>query len=413
MRKWLLLLFCGMCLCGCRRYEPAPAPDQLKELSEAAEADQNGLPKDVEPEDGNESGPATAAAEAVKPAEPEMARVKVKGIYVSAHVAGTRSMMDEIISRINETEINAVVIDVKEDEGRVTYAMDVPLVVETGASVNYISDLSGLIGKLKAQGIYVIGRVVAFRDPYLAEVKPQWSLKTKDGKIYRDSQGLAWIDPYRKEVWEYLTQIGEAAADDGFDEIQFDYIRFSAGKGMEDVVIPEEEMEGLSRTDIITEFTRYARERLEPKGVFVSADVFGTIIESTGDADIVGQNYGAMAAELDYICPMIYPSHYGDGNFGLDHPDLYPYETISAALKGSKRVLEEATPSSVVKKKTSAIVRPWLQDFTASYLTHHITYGPDQLRQQIQAVYDAGYEEWLLWDAKCTYTWDGLLPAEE
>lgn len=401
----MLLLFCTVCLTGCHRYEPAPTPDELKASKEALKAEQ-----------ADETVTATAAE--ARKALPEKTRVKVKGIYVSAHVAGTKSMMDEIISHIDETEINAVVIDVKEDEGRVTYAMDVPLVTETEASVNYISDLPGLIGKLKAHGIYVIGRVVAFRDPYLAEVKPEWSLKTKDGKTYRDSQGLAWIDPYRREVWDYLAQIGEAAAEDGFDEIQFDYIRFSAGKGMEDVVIPEEETEGLSRTDIITDFTRYARERLEPKGVFVSADVFGTIIGSDGDAGIIGQNYKAMAGGLDYICPMIYPSHYGDGNFGLDHPDLHPYETIAGALKGSRRILEgtpsEATLSAAFASgETSVIVRPWLQDFTASYLEHHIEYGPEEVRKQIQAVYDSGYEEWLLWDAKCTYTWDGLLPAGE
>lgn len=403
MRKWMLLLFCTVCMAGCHRYEPAPTPDQLRALEEAGEA-------------RNADETVTATAAEARKALPEKERVKVRGIYVSAHVAGTKSMMDEIITHIEETEINAVVIDVKEDEGRVTYAMDVPLVTETGASVNYISDLPGLIGKLKAHGIYVIGRVVAFRDPYLAEVKPEWSLKTKDGKIYRDSKGLAWVDPYRREVWDYLASIGEAAAEDGFDEIQFDYIRFSAGKGMEDVVIPEEETEGLSKTDIITEFTRYAKERLEPKGVFVSADVFGTIIGSDGDAGIIGQNYRDMAEGLDYICPMIYPSHYGNGNFGLDYPDLHPYETIAAALGGSRRALEgtpsEATWSSAsVKVEPSVIVRPWLQDFTASYLEHYIEYGPDEVRKQIQAVYDAGYEEWLLWDAKCTYTWDGLLPA--
>ena len=154
----------------------------------------------------------------------------------------------------------------------------------------------------------------------------------------------------------------------------------------------------------MTEFTEYAYQRLAPLGVFVSADVFGAIIGSEEDAASVGQIYGEMAGNLDYICPMIYPSHYGDGNFGLDHPDLHPYETILGALEKSSAEL-----SLYQGEETQAIVRPWLQDFTASYLKHYKKYGDNELRQQIQAVYDAGYEEWILWNASNRYHYGGLL----
>ncbi len=137
--------------------------------------------------------------------------------------------------------------------------------------------------------------------------------------------------------------------------------------------------------------------------------MFGTIIGSNVDAQAVGQVYSDMANHLDYICPMIYPSHYGDGNFGIDHPDTEPYKTIRAALKLSKSDLEKTR--GVAGKQ--AIVRPWLQDFTASYLDHHISYGKKEVREQIQAVYDAGYDEWILWSASNRYTWDALLSEEE
>lgn len=311
--------------------------------------------------------------------------------------------MNAILENIENSQINAVVIDVKDDEGRVTFSMDSPVVTEIEASKKYIGDMKGLMEELKSRDLYVIARVVAFKDPYLAEKKPEWSLKTASGERYRDKDGLAWVDPYRREVWDYLVEIGSAAGEYGFDEVQFDYIRFATDKTMNQVVFDENEVKGRSKTDIITEFTQYAYDKLTEKGLFVSADVFGAIIGSEEDAGSVGQIYGDMAANLDYICPMIYPSHYGDGNFGIQYPDTKPYETIAGALSGSKEDLAAAGD-----QERQAIVRPWLQDFTASYLKNHIKYGPDEVRAQIKAVYDSGYEEWILWNASNRYSWDGL-----
>ena len=203
--------------------------------------------------------------------------------------------------------------------------------------------------------------------------------------------------------------IGAEAAGVGFGEVQFDYIRFCTERGVGDVVFDEAETRGRSKTDVITEFTAYAYDRLSPQGIYVAADVFGAIIGSEIDSMSVGQVYEDMAAHLDYICPMIYPSHYGDGNFGIEHPDTEPYRTILAALQKSSGVLEAARQEG----QHQAIVRPWLQDFTASYLKHYIEYGPEEIRAQIQATYDAGYDEWMLWSAACSYTWDGLKAKEE
>lgn len=433
MRKWLIL---GVCIClmtGCTRYEPAKMPDIVQEETESGAAgnpasDSDALTADpVEPGTGKEQGqagqmPGNSENVDNAPKGPLAAKlekilqitdgdnlleqrepVKVKGIYVSAYVAGSEKMMDNIIEQIDATELNAVVIDYKNDDGRITAPVNSEMFGEIDACKAYIPDLEALLQKLKEHDIYTIARIVAFKDPYLAEKKPEWSLKKADGSLYRDKKGLAWVNPYRQEVWDYLVEAGTQAANAGFDEIQFDYIRFATDSTMREVVFGEDETKGRSKTDIIAEFTKYAYDKLAPLGVFVSADVFGAIIGSEEDAGAVGQIYGEMAQNLDYICPMIYPSHYGDGNFGLDHPDLHPYETILGALKKS-----EAELSSYPAEECQAIVRPWLQDFTASYLKHHIKYGNEEIRKQIQAVYDAGYEEWILWNASNNYHYGGL-----
>lgn len=408
MKRWLLAVIAfSLAASGCSRYQG---------ISETSETDnQTGESWQSPREAGKgleESGQSTEKDGQILPQEvsvlPGKKPVKVKGIYISGYMAGSQGLQ-VILDKIKGTEINAVVIDVKNDDGRITFAMeDAPMVNEIGASQKHIKDINGLMAQLKSRGLYTIARVVAFRDPYLAEKKPEWSLKNKDGSLHRDNKGLAWVNPYRTEVWDYLVEVGMEASKVGFDEVQFDYIRFSTDSSMKQVVFSEADTRGRSKTDIITEFIQYASNKLSSFPVFVSADVFGTIIGSREDAQAVGQVYQEMALHLDYICPMIYPSHYGDGNFGISHPDMEPYRTIRGALKLSKQELESVKEEG----KHRAVVRPWLQDFTASYLEHHIPYGAKEVRAQIQAVYDAGYEEWILWSASNRYTWDGLLPRE-
>ena len=404
---------------------------------------------------------------------PEEERVKVKGIYVTGAMAGT-SGMDDLIALVDRTELNTMVIDVKNDDGRVVYEMDTPMVSEIGSSKKLVSDMPGLIQKCKEHDIYLIARIVAFKDPFLAENRTDLALHDESGNLFRDSSGLAWVNPYKEEVWEYLLEIAEEAVAIGFDEIQFDYIRFATDSGMKNVDFGPE-AEEKSREAVITEFVEYASERLHSQGIPVSADVYGIVIDSELDASLVGQNYYEMSKYLDYISPMVYPSHYGPGNLGLAVPDAQPYETIYRSMSASRRVLaglegpeeeveavsgndiplktedvsgndvsQDAAVESVgiVSQETAAVsgngavsagartelpdpkemepaeeiraqVRPWLQDFTATWVDGHITYGPEEIRAQIQAVYDAGYEEWILWNAANRYTEGGLLPEEE
>ena len=335
--------------------------------------------------------------------------VKVKGIYVSAYVAGTQELIDNLIREIDRTEANALVIDLKDDYGRVVCEMNSLLVQEIGSVKTYIPDMEGLMRKLDEHDIYTIARIPLFRDAWLGEVRPDWCVKRADGSVFEDRDGNTWVNPYKQEAWDYLIEIAIQAGELGFDEVQFDYVRFCTERGMNEVIFEEADVQGRSKTDIICEFMEYAYDILRKKGLFVSADVFGAIINSGVDADSVGQIYGEMAKHLDYISPMIYPSHYADGNFGIDHPDLHPYETIYAAMMDSRKELYFAGQEA----EHIAQVRPWLQDFTATWLKNHIEYGPEQIREQIQATYSAGYDEWLLWDAACRYTWNGLLNPEQ
>lgn len=407
-KKIMAVLLAGLlALSGCSRSageEPAetePAP----ETTEAPAVEETSGIKVIE-----HAGPNRDRTVSIRivdknnPALPGRVPVKVRGIYISGPMAGSTELFENILNSLEGTEINTVVIDLKDDQGRITCEMDTPVVTGIDACRPYVKDMKSMIESLKERGLYVIARVVAFRDPYLAEKKPEWSLHLADGSLYRDRQGMAWVDPYRKEVWDYLVEVGTAAKELGFDEVQFDYLRFSTEGTMKQVVFDEAVTGGRSKTDVITEFVAYAYENLASQGLFVSADVFGTIIGSDVDANAVGQIFADMAKHLDYICPMLYPSHYGSGNFGIEYPDKQPYDTVLAALKKSREVMNKAAEEDD-HVSGQAIVRPWLQDFTASYLGEgkYIPYGYEEVRQQIQAVQDAGYDEWMLWSAANRY----------
>lgn len=351
----------------------------------------------------NDAETETVSDNSVSDTRPEP--VKVKGIYVSGPIAGTEKM-DDLIDLVDRTELNALVIDIKNDEGRVTYKMQSELVTEVGSGIRYIPDIDALVSKCREKDIYLIARIVAFRDPYLAEQKPEWAVRTKDGEIFRDKNGLAWVNPYCREVWEYLAEIASQAGQAGFDEVQFDYIRFSTDVE-ESSVDYGPEAENAGRTEIITEFARYMYEKLAPQGLYVAADVFGTVIDNETDQEIVGQDYVQLAQYLDYICPMVYPSHYYAGSYGIAVPDADPYGTVHAAASSSVEQLR------TLPEADRAHVRLWLQGFTAGWVPGHIGYGPEQIRAQIKGAHDAGYDEWILWNASVSYQPEAFLTDEE
>ena len=320
--------------------------------------------------------------------------VKVKGIYVTGPAAGSERM-EQLIDLVSSTELNTMVIDVKNDEGNLTYKMEVPASANLEAGIRYVKDMPALIERLHQQGIYVIARIVCFKDPVLAAARPELALRLPDGKAVMDANGLAWVNPYKEEVWDYLCTLAECASRDGFDEIQFDYVRFPIGNDA-NAADYGVDMSTYPREAGLTDFFDYASKRLHEKQIIFGADLFGTIIGSDVDRDRTGQNYLSIAEHTDAICPMIYPSHYANGTFGMNVPDQYPYETIANALQLSKEELGETDSSK-------GVVRPWLQCFNAIWVDGHITYGSKEVHDQIQAVYDAGYEEWFLWHASNHY----------
>lgn len=331
-------------------------------------------------------------------------RVDAKGIYVSSSYLSQR--FDKALDLVKRTELNAMVIDVKSDYGYITFDMDCDLAKEIGANTSTIADINATIAELKENNIYCVARIVSMVDPVLAKARPDLAVTRKDGTMFYDSDKKPWLNPYKQEVWDYLTEIARQCILVGFDEVNFDYIRFSTGSGMSEVDFGPE-AETRSKVDVITDGLRGICEVIKPMGGFVSCDVYGAIITSNTDAKIVGQNYFRMAQYVDYICPMIYPSHYGDGYYNLDYPDTHPYELIYHALQDSKKVLYMIDTTG-----NKADVRPWLQDFTATWVKHHIVYGKEEVRAQIDAVYDTGYSSWLLWNAAINYTENALEKAE-
>ncbi len=326
---------------------------------------------------------------------------KVHGIYVTGPIAGSASM-DGLIELADKTEINTMVIDIKNDEGVITCEAGLEMADELGACIRYIPDIEALMTKLKEHNIYTIARIVCFKDAYLASV-PQYALKKTDGSPVKDANGTAYVNPYCRETWEYIVDVAKKAAEWGFDEIQFDYVRFPVGSGAANADYGVD-LSVYTKEQVITEFLQYASDELRQSDILIGADVFGTVIGSRTDTEQVGQNYKLLGQTVDVLSPMIYPSHYAAGVFGFDVPDAYPYGTVLAALNGSSDELSD------INLQERAIVRPWLQAFTATWVNGHIVYDGNAIREQINAVYDAGYEEWILWNASNRYSYEGLLP---
>lgn len=326
---------------------------------------------------------------------------EVKGIHVTSWIAGDRRYFPHIIKLIDETELNTIVIDLKEADGRIAYDVEIPLAKATGSIEKRIRNLDALIEECKRHNIYKIARIVLFKDTYLAEKRPDLAIMNrKTGEIWRDYKGEAFTNPYLDEVQDYNLRLAEDAARRGFDEIQFDYVRFPSDGPLKDISYPEGHNEEKAIATI-NKFVERAKDRLSPYHVRLSVDVFGltTLRDDVG----IGQNFKQLTARVDYISPMIYPSHYWKGSYGFQNPNSAPYGIIKAALKDAiRKSVDEKQPEEVVKTK----IRPWLQDFDLGYPP----YGPEEVRIQIRAAKELGIREWLLWNPGARYTKAALLP---
>lgn len=318
-------------------------------------------------------------------------QMMAKGLYLTAYSAGIEPKINEIIKLLIETELNSVVIDIKDYSGYILYDSQLPIVNELNLKKNQLGDLKALIKKLHEQNIYVIARQTVFQDPILAEKKKEWAIKNKPGGLWRDYKGLSWVDPTKKEVWDYNLAIAKEAIAYGFDEINFDYMRFPSDGNMSSAVyaIPVNK-----KYEIMKSFYEFLNQSLKNEPVWTSIDMFGFVMEKSDEDDMnIGQRLEDALDNFDYVCPMMYPSHYPAGHLGLKNPADYPGLVIENGMKlGAPRFANRR-----------AQLRPWLQAFNIGAV-----YNANKIRAQIDKTEEYTTAGWLLWNASNRYTSAGL-----
>jgi hypothetical protein len=323
----------------------------------------------------------------------------VRGLYVNRWAALGRKM-SQLIDLAKKTEVNALVIDVKDDRGFVLYKSRVPLAVEIGADTNSAMShrkLRAILDTMTAHRIFPIARIVVAKDPLLASKKLDWAIKRRDNlQPWLDKNGNPWLDPHHQEVWKYAADLAKEAYELGFSEVQFDYVRFPDEKRLvRESVYPL--ANGRLRAQVIREQLGYIRSYLKPTGMPVTIDVFGLTATDTTDMGI-GQRWEMFIDQADVVLPMVYPSHFAPGTYKLGNPNAHPYSTIDHVMKDAKR--------RTANIPNAAKIVPWYQDFTLGpphYYAEHV-------RAQKKAGYDNGFQSWILWNPGSRYNEAALDP---
>ncbi len=399
---------------GCGAPGDAPDPADVPEAaagegSDTSEVDPDSAPGGGVPEELLVRTDSTADAipgeefPRFVPAAPGIERFprpeNVRGIYLNAWTAGSSRRRAQLLALAERTEINTFVIDLKDASGYVSHRTQVALSDSIGATGEIrIPNLAGMLDELEAAGIYPIARIVIVKDPLLVAGRPDLAIQDTAGGVWIDSKELVWLDLWNREVWDYHVALAREAAELGFPEIQWDYVRFPDASESDMARAVIRTPEGQSRAEATRGFLGYAREQLAESMVQVTADVFGVTTTFSRDVGI-GQLWESFIDQVDVALPMVYPSHYWEGSFGIDEPNAYPYEVVRWAL-------EDALERSAAVEGAGS-TRPWLQDFTLG----KPAYGAAEVRAQIQATYDAGIDEWILWNPGSRYTEGALEPA--
>jgi len=338
--------------------------------------------------------------------------VCVKGIHLTAWVTGSKKSRKEIEELLATTELNTVVIAVKDMEGEIYIPgvnLDPNLFVDVSTPSlkpyrSAMPDIANYLTYLKERGIFTIARVVVFSDQILPKVKPEWAVQSSTPMplavekgfqpgTWVDVRGRAWVDPYREEVQNYVLAVAERAAQLGFQGIQFDYIRFPAD-GKTNHCLYSQPHSSQSGPKALSQFLKKAKEKLELYNVEISIDTFGFAGTKKDDLGI-GQKISTVIEHIDVLSPMLYPSHYSKGNLGISEPNKAPYEIVARSIRDTMKVLDG----------TNVQLRPYLQDFSLG-----VKYRAEEVRAQIEAAMDQGIREWLLWNPRSRYTKDALLP---
>jgi hypothetical protein len=399
MRSRLLQLAFLATFTACGAFKDAPAAGAGSAVPVDSGAD--GVRSTAVSGGGSTRAPAPAVPDSIRRPQASLVPTPdpVRGLYVNRWAALGRKMW-ELIDVAKRTEVNALVIDVKDDRGLVLYRSNVPLAREIGADtlqpISY-ARMRSILDTMRAHNIYPIARIVVAKDPLLADRKREWAVKRKsDGTPWLDKNKKPWLDPTHPEVWKYAGDLAAEAVRMGFSEIQLDYVRFPD----EDRIIHEggyANMNGRVRAQVIRDQLAYLRGLVRPLGVPMTIDVFGLTATDTTDMGI-GQRWEQFVDQADVVLPMAYPSHYARGTYGLRNPNASPYATIDRTLKDAKR-RSQGIP-------TAAKLVPYYQDFTMG----SPRYGAAQVRAQMKAGYDNGVRGWVLWNPGSRYTLAALRP---
>ncbi len=322
----------------------------------------------------------------------------IKGVYMTSCIAGTPKLRANVVAMIDRKEINAIVIDIKDFSGKISFKTDDPSLDAYLSDRCTISDIKEFINSLHGKNIYVIGRITSFQDPYYAKLHAEVAVKrASDGGLWADRKGINYLDPGSQVVWDHLIAISKASYDVGFDELNFDYIRFPSDGNMRDIAFPV----SLKRVkaEVIKEFFVYLHDHLKDTGVKTSADLFGMVTSNKDDLGI-GQVLENAMPYFDYVDPMVYPSHFPPHWNGYLNPAVKPYEVIHDSMQ---RAYERVVTMGEDPQK----LRPWLQDFNLGAI-----YTSQMVRTQIQATYDVKLTSWLMWDPSNKYTESAFLPKD-
>ncbi len=348
---------------------------------------------DIEPEENSTplTEESSTTANSVKHLPPPDS---IKAVYISSWVAGTPSVRANVLRLIDETEINAIVIDVKDNTGVITWEERMKE-----------EDLKTLIEELHSKGIYVIGRIAVFQDPAYALAHKDQAVKRRDGTLWKSKKGEYWVDAGSKQKWEHTLRLSEQAYALGFDEINLDYIRYSTEGTKDGLIFPQSDARAINdRVGVVSEFYEYITGELRKRGIPVSGDVFGIITTSSADIPMLGQDLHKALEYFDYVAPMVYPSHYAPGTFGFNNPAAHPGPVIKEAMLGALRIADEVASSTGQATSTvRAKLRPWYQDFDMG-----ATYTAEMVRAQIDAGEKLGISSWMLWDPSNKYTKEAL-----
>jgi len=343
-------------------------------------------------EKGGTRGVSTATkatpAAAVTPSAPGDLPI-VRGLYVNRFAAQSAKRMRKLIAIADSTEVNALVIDVKDEFGLNIASQD-PMVQKNAGKAGVIPNVRQLLDTLKAHQILAIARIVVFKDSVAARVNPNNVIRKPDGSPWRDKQGLTWVNPYDEEIWEYDMRVAEEAVRLGFGEVQFDYIRFPEPyKSLPTQVFPKQN--GRAKPDVLAEFLKRANARLDKLNARTTADIFG-LVTTVGGALEIGQEWEKVSPAVDVVLPMTYPSHYPPGAFGIKRPNAEPYKVQLTAIARARQ-------RDAKLGLSGERVRPWIQAFSLGQPKYDASHVKDQMR----GIYDAGYNGWVWWHPGSVY----------